>query len=121
MVKVQQQQTDLSRGMNDDVMVTDVKRRGEKMMRIINVYDQRDVQTGERQARMLNWYTAIRQGGGTIILCDMNTQSKRWDLRYSEQHDATFWEEIIDEHGLEIGNDDDRPTHHWARNSVEGE
>jgi hypothetical protein len=30
--------------------VTDVKRRGEKMTRRINVYDQRDVRTGERQA-----------------------------------------------------------------------
>jgi hypothetical protein len=24
-------------------------------------------------------------------------------------------------HGLEIGNDDDRPTHHWGRNAKEGE
>jgi len=40
------ERTDLSRGADDDVMVTDVKRRGEKIMRIINVYDQRDVQTG---------------------------------------------------------------------------
>jgi len=30
-------------------------------------------------------------------------------------------EEIIDAHGLVIGNDDDRPTHHWARNGEEGE
>lgn len=41
------EQTDLSRGANDDVIVTDVNRRGEKMMRIINIYDQRDAQTGE--------------------------------------------------------------------------
>ena len=32
--------TDLIRGANDDVMVTDVKRRGDKMTRIINDYDQ---------------------------------------------------------------------------------
>jgi len=38
---------DLNRGTNDDVMVTDVKRRGENMTRIIKVFDQRDVQTGE--------------------------------------------------------------------------
>jgi len=36
--------TDLSRGANDDVMVTDVKRSGEKMTRIIDVYDLREVQ-----------------------------------------------------------------------------
>jgi len=46
---------DLSRGTNNDVVVTDVKRRGEKMTRIIHVYDQRDIQTGERPARMRNW------------------------------------------------------------------
>jgi len=33
------EETDLSRGLNDDVVVTDVKRRGEKMTRIINVDD----------------------------------------------------------------------------------
>jgi hypothetical protein len=44
-------QTDLNRGANDDVTVTNVKRKGEKMARIINVYDQRDVQTGERRVR----------------------------------------------------------------------
>jgi hypothetical protein len=34
--------TDLSRGANDDVIVTDLRRRGEKITRIDNVYDQRD-------------------------------------------------------------------------------
>jgi hypothetical protein len=120
-VMVTDEWTDLSRGANDDVMVTDVKRRGEKMTRIINVYDQRDVQTGERRARKLNWHRAIRQRGGKIIAGDMNAHSRRWDPRCREQRDATFWEEIIDEHGLEIGNDDDRPTHHWERNGKEGE
>jgi hypothetical protein len=51
--------TELSRGAYDDVMVTDIRRRGEKMTRIINGYDQRDVQTGERRARKLNWHRAI--------------------------------------------------------------
>jgi hypothetical protein len=30
---------DQSRGANDDVIVTDIKRRGEKMMRVSNIYD----------------------------------------------------------------------------------
>ena len=67
--------TDLSRGANDDVMVTDIKRRGEKMMMSMNVYDQRDIQTGERRARKQNWHRAIRQGGDTIIAGDMNAHS----------------------------------------------
>jgi hypothetical protein len=90
------------------------------MTRIINVYDQRDVQTGERRARKLNWHTVIQQGGGTIIMADMNARSRRWDPRSREQRDATFWGDIIDEHGLEFGNDDNQPTHHWARNGEEG-
>jgi hypothetical protein len=115
------ERTDLSRGANDDVIVTDVKRRGEKMTRVINIYDQRDVRTRERQARKINRSRIIRQrGGGTILAGDFNAHSRRWDPRCKEQRDATFWEEIIDEHGLEIGNDD-QPTHHWARNGEEGE
>jgi hypothetical protein len=46
-------------GMNDTVWVTEVKRIEGHMMRIINVYDQRDVQTGVRRARKLNWHSAI--------------------------------------------------------------
>jgi hypothetical protein len=115
------ERTDLSRGANDDVIVTDVKRRGEKMTRVINIYDQRDVRTMERQARKINWSRIIRQrGGGTILVGKFNPHSCRWDPRCMEQQDAIFWEEIIDEHRLEIRNHD-QPTHHWARNGEEGE
>jgi hypothetical protein len=112
--------TELSRGTNDDVRCTGVRSRGEKITRIINVYDPRDVQTGERWARKLNWHRPIQQGGSTIIAGDMNSHSRRWVPRWREQRDATFREEIADEDGLEFGNDD-RPTHHWARNGREGE
>jgi len=113
-------QIDLSRGANDNVMVTELKRRGENKTRIINVYDQRDLQTGERRARKLDWPRTIRLGGGTMIAGDMNAHSGRWDPRCREQCDATFWEEIIEQYDLEIRNDD-RPPHHWARNGEEGE
>jgi len=36
-----------SRGANDDVIVTDVRRRGENITRIVNIYDQRETQSGE--------------------------------------------------------------------------
>jgi len=36
------------------------------------------------------------------------------------QWDATFWEGVIDENRLEIGNNV-RPTHHWRREDQEGE
>jgi len=38
----------------------------------------------------------------------------------SPQRDATFWVDIIDEFGLDIGNDD-QPTLHWMRDGEEGE
>jgi hypothetical protein len=53
------ERTDLSRGANDDAIVTDVKRRGEMMTRVINIYDQRDVRPMERQARKINWSRII--------------------------------------------------------------
>jgi hypothetical protein len=71
------QRKDLNRGANDNVKVTDVQRRGEKMTRINNVYNQRDFQTGERRVRKLNWHRAIQQGGGTIIAGDINAHSLR--------------------------------------------
>jgi len=40
------EQTDLSRGANDDVIPTDIRRRGQKITRIVNVSDQRDGQSG---------------------------------------------------------------------------
>jgi hypothetical protein len=60
------ERTDLSRGAHDDVMVTDVRRRGEKITRIVNVYDQRDTQSGKRQAQKVNWQSVIRQGGTVL-------------------------------------------------------
>jgi hypothetical protein len=88
-------QTNLSRGANEDDMVTDVTSRGEKMVRRLNVYDQRDVQTGGRRAWKLNWHRAISQGGGTIMVCNRNAPRQRWDLGCREQRDGMFWKEII--------------------------
>jgi len=36
------EQMDLSRGANDDVVATDVRRRGEKIPPIVNIYNQKD-------------------------------------------------------------------------------
>jgi len=58
---------DLNRGANDDVIVTDVRRRGQKMKRIFNVYDQRDTQSAERQAQQVNWQRVNRQGGTVLV------------------------------------------------------
>jgi len=52
---------DHSRGTNDNVIVTDVNRRGEKMTKVINIYDQRDMRTRERHARKIHCSSIIRQ------------------------------------------------------------
>jgi hypothetical protein len=36
------------------------------------------------------------------------------------QRGVVFWEDVIDENGLEIGNDGEA-THHWTREGHEGE
>jgi len=42
--------TDLSRDVNEDVITADVRRRGERITRIFNIYDQR-TQIQERDRR----------------------------------------------------------------------
>jgi len=110
---------DLSRGANDDIIVTDVRKRGEKIMRIVNVYNQRDTQSGERQAQEVNWQSVIRQDG-TVSAGDFNAHSSRWDPRCRAQRNAASWEVVIDEYGLEIGNDG-RSTNYWTGEDHEGE
>jgi len=95
---------DFSRGANDNVIVTDVRTRGEKITRIVNVYDQRDTQSGERQAQTVNCQTFIRQGG-TVHAGDFNPHSSRGDPRCQALRNAAFWERVIDENELEMGND----------------
>jgi hypothetical protein len=53
--------TDLSKNTLGDVIVVDIKRRGEKMTRIVNIYDQKAGETGERPVRTLNWQKIIRE------------------------------------------------------------
>ena len=116
---VVEERTDLRRGGNDDVIATDDRRRVLTITRIVFLYDQTDTQSGERPAQKLNWQSVI-QHGGTILAGDFNAHSTRWVPRCKVQRDATFWEDVIDEHGLEIGNDG-RATHHLTREGHEGE
>jgi len=54
--------TDLSKGGNDDVIVTDIQRRGEKVIRIVNICDQKDTQSRERPARKQGCQLALATG-----------------------------------------------------------
>jgi hypothetical protein len=55
------ERTDICRGANDVVIATDVRRRWETITRIVNIYDQKETQSGERPAHKLNWQRVIRQ------------------------------------------------------------
>jgi len=66
--------TDLRRGANDIVIGTEVTRRGEKITRIVNIYDQKDAWSGERPEQKLDWQSVIRQGG-TVLVGDFNAHS----------------------------------------------
>jgi len=50
------ERTDLTTGANDDVIAADISRRGEKITRMVNIYDQKDARLGEseRPARKLD-------------------------------------------------------------------
>ena len=113
------ERTALSRGANEDVIPTDVRRRGETITRIVNVHNQENTHSGERPAPKLDWQRVIPQGG-TVVTGDFNAHRKRWDPRCKVQWDAAFWEDLIDKNGLDIGNDG-WPTHHWSREDQDGE
>jgi hypothetical protein len=112
------ERTDLKKCGNDDVIVTDVRRRGEKVTRIFNIYDQKDTQSRESPARKLRWQRIFLQGC-TVLGGDFNAHSKRWNPRCTKQRDAVFWEDVIDEKVLEIGNDD-QALHCRKREDLEG-
>jgi hypothetical protein len=113
------ERTDQSRGANDDVIATDLRRRGEKITRIVKIYNQKDVRLEERPARKVDGQRVIRQGG-IVFAGDFNSHSTRWNPRWEVQRDGSFWEGVIDENGLEIGKEG-KLSHHWTREDLEGE
>jgi hypothetical protein len=66
--------TDLTRGAKEDVIATDVRRRGERITRNVNVYDQKNTHSGERPPRKLDWRRVIRHGS-TVVAGDFNAHS----------------------------------------------
>jgi len=58
-------------------------------------------------------------GGSTVLTGDFHANSWRWDPRCTEWREDSYWEEIVNQHRLGIGNDD-WPTHYWTRNESKG-
>jgi hypothetical protein len=70
----------------DIVIVLDIKRRGKKMLWMLNIYDQSAREGGERLARRLSWKRIIKQGrGGTVFVGHFNAHSQRRDQRCTER------------------------------------
>jgi hypothetical protein len=111
--------TDLSREGNEDVIATDVRRRGERITRIFNLYHQKNTHSQEGPAQKLNLRRVIWLGGA-LRTWDFNVHRIRWDPRFQVQQDAVFWEDVIDQNGMDIGNDGEA-SHHWAREGYTGE
>jgi hypothetical protein len=80
---------DLSSGTNEDVTANDVRRRGERITRIVNVFDQKNTHSGERPTRKLSWQRVIRPGN-TGLAGAFNANSIQWDRRCQVQRDAAF-------------------------------
>jgi len=113
---INNERTDLSKDAGDDVIVVDIKRMEVTMTRIVNSHDQKRREPGDRPVRRLSRQKIIRQGGGgTVLAGGFNAHSQLWDPRCTEQGNVAHWADIIDEHGLVIGNDYWR-THHSMRN-----
>lgn len=113
--------TNLSKNVLRNAILVGIERSEDTTTWIVNIYEQREGETGERPARRLNCQRIIRQGGGVIVLAGyFHTHSQSWDQRCTEWRHATYWEEIIDKHRLVIGNDD-WPTHYWTRQDSMGE
>jgi hypothetical protein len=101
------ERTHLSRNAGDDVIAVDIYGRGETMIKIVNIYDQKAWETGEGPAGRLGWQKVIRQGeGGTVLAGYFIAHTQRWDPGCTDLREAAYWEGIIDKHGLVIGNDD---------------
>lgn len=66
---------DFSRGATNNVIVTVVRMRGEKLTRMVNVYNQKDTESGERPARKLNWQ-CITRNGANVLIGDFNMHSR---------------------------------------------
>jgi endonuclease/exonuclease/phosphatase family metal-dependent hydrolase len=82
---------DLSGGANYNGIVTDIRRRAGKILRIVNIYNQRNMQSEERQSQKFNWQRVIPEGG-TVHMGDINARSSPWDLRCCVQQNAPCWD-----------------------------
>jgi len=71
------------------------------------------------ETELAKYHSAEGRRGSTALAGDLNAHSQRWDPICTEPKDARYWEDIIDERGLVIGNAD-KPTHFCTRHDIKG-
>jgi endonuclease/exonuclease/phosphatase family metal-dependent hydrolase len=76
--------------------------KGKRNVMVINVYDGK--QERERPAQRADWKKILRRSKNVVVAGDMNAHSKTWNPRAEKWRNATFWEDIIEQHGLVIWN-----------------
>jgi len=54
------ERTELNKNAGNNIIVVATRRKGEKTIMIVMIYDQRARETGERPARRLDWQKIIR-------------------------------------------------------------
>lgn len=112
---------DLNANAGNTVIDVEINRSSKRLIRIVNIYNQRGWETGERPAEKLYWQKMIWQEGGSMVpTAEINVRSKCWYPRCTELREVTYRDEIVDEHRLVIGNHD-RSTNYWMLNGTKGE
>jgi len=82
--------TELGKNAGNDSIVVDINTLAENIIMIINIFNQRATETGERAGRRQNGQQIIRQGGGGMLLAgDYDTHSYYSDPRCTQLRKAT--------------------------------
>jgi hypothetical protein len=98
------QNSKLAEGSKGDVQILTASIKGQKSVRLVNVYSQKVI---ERPAELVSWDRIITGRGGHTIICgDFNAHSPRWNPHCTERRNADFLESIIDQYELTVLNDE---------------
>jgi len=97
------------------IQVIDLERKGHLGVRLVNIYDQVNRNTGKRPAREIDLAQTVREN--TVLAGDFNAHGRRWNdyLNNNEERNAGWVKTAMDAHDLKyIG---DREATYIAPNS----
>jgi hypothetical protein len=100
---------DLDKDGEGYIQVLDMYRRGQRPVRIANIYDFPRQSDGIRPAHNANWKRIINPN--TIIAGDFNAHSPRWNPLCTTSKDHLFLEELMDSYDLRYVGDGQET--HW--------